>query len=216
MIRRDEPDEPTADELLALHEALVAGHDPTVPARLGERLMPVLLRRFRNVSGPDPHTVESLVGLSVARYLSDPDRYRPDRGPLLAFLWQDIDGDIRNEWARRTTRRGREIPTGEILEVVPLSRNLSLEEEVLDAVDPFDAAPGLVQAASREIERFSLQDQELLALIADGVRETTPYAEALGITHLPLDVQRAEVKRSKDRLKARLGGIRDRLGRPDR
>ncbi|SRR6266508_61225 len=216
MIHKDERAEPTSDELLALHQALVDGIDPTVPARLAELLVAALTRRFRRVSGPDVHTVESLIGLSIARYLSDPARYKPDKGPLLAFLWQDTNGDLRNEWTAHTTRRGRETPTNERLEVVPPARNLSLEEEVLDAVDPFDAAPDLVQAARQEIERFGPQDQELLALIAEGVRETAPYAAALGITQLPVAVQRAEVKRHKDRLKARLGGIRDRLSRPDR
>jgi len=216
MIHKDESAEPTAGELLALHEALVDGGDPTVPARLAKLLLPALERRFRNVSGPDVHTVESLIGLSVARYLSDPGRYQPDRGPLLAFLWQDVRGDVRNEWTAQYTRRGRETPTDEGLEVVPSDRNLSLEEEALDAVDPFDAAPDLVRAARQEIERFGPQDRKLLALITEGVRETALYAEALGITHLPVTVQRAEVKRHKDRLKARLGGIHDRLRRPDR
>lgn len=216
MIDKDEPPEPTSDELLVLHRALIDGVDPTVPARLAELLVPALARRFRRVSGPDVHTVESLIGLSIARYLSNPDRYQPDKGPLLAFLWRDITGDVRNEWAAHTTRRGQESPTDELIELVSFGRNPSLEEEVLDAVDPFNAAPDLVRAARQAIERFGPQDQELLALIAEGVRETAPYAAALGITHLPVGVQRAEVKRHKDRLKARLGGIRDRLSRPDR
>jgi len=215
MTSHHDSSEPTPEQLMRLHEALLHG-DRSGSEHLAALLFGALKRRFRREQAPDAHTIDSLIGLSIARYLSDPGRYRPERAPLLAYLWQDVKGDLRNEWASDANRRGREIPTDDWLEVGAPGRNPSLEEEVLDAIEPFDLAAGVARAALLETEQFGAQDRELLALMADQVRETAPFAEALGIAHLPIDVQRAEVKRHKDRLKARLGGIRDRLSRPDR
>jgi len=46
--------------------------------------------------------------------------------------------------------------------------------------------------------------QRVLALMIDDVRETSAYAEVLGITDLPVAEQRKHVKQVKDRLKKRL------------
>lgn len=204
-------DEPTQEALLDLHAALVAGDDPTASARLAELLLPALQRRFRSTSMPDPHSVDSLIGLSIARYLAEPTRYRPERGPLLGYLWQDVAGDVKNERESRTRLRKHESPDRDSIELVGHDRNLSVEEEALDAVDPFDIPQAVLDRARTELVRFSEQDRELGELLGAGVRSTAPYAEVLGIAHLPADAQRAEVKRNKDRLKARLEVIRDQL-----
>ena len=83
---------------------------------------------------------------------------------------------------------------------------------MLDALDPFDVSPEVLDAARAELANFSELDRRLLDLLAQGVRETAPYAEVLGIGHLPQALQRRAVKRHKDRLKARLEVIRERLG----
>lgn len=206
--------EPDHGELLRLHAELCAGEDPTVPARLAELLLPALLRRFRNVAVADPHAVNSLVGLSIARYLRDPARYHPEQGPLLAFLWRDVEGDRKNELASRASRRTRETPASHVIDFERADRNLVMEEEILDALDPFDLSPERLDAAQRELASFSDQDRELLMLMSDSVRETVAYSEILGITHLPTETQQRQVKRHKDRLKARLEVIRGRLGLP--
>lgn len=203
--------EPTQEELLALHEQLRAGQDPSVAARMAELLVPALERRFRSARAGDPHAVASLIGLSVARYLQEPGRYDPARGPLLAYLYRDVRGDLLNEQA--AARRVREQPAGELVEVQEPAGNPGVEEEVLDALDPFDAPPDLLEAGRAELERFDARDRELLDLMLHGVRETSAYAEVLGIAHLPVATQRTEVKRHKDRLKRRLEASRDRLRR---
>jgi len=204
--------EPEQVDLLRLHVELCAGEDPTVPARLAELLLPALRRRFRSAPAADPHAIESLIDLSIARYLRDPARYEPTRGPLLAFLYRDVEGDRKNELASLGSRRAHELPDSEVVDVSADRRNLGMDEEVLDALDPFDMPREILEAARSEVAGFSDQDRQLLVLIGDGVRETVAYSEVLGITHLPAEVQRREVKRHKDRLKARLEVIRGRLG----
>lgn len=230
---RDEPGpagngDPTNEELVELHAALVLGTDPTVPAKLAELLLPRLRRRFHRFAALDCDTVDSTIGWSIARYLRDPSRFDPERGALLPYLWQDIQGDLLNEVERRTVgssehhepadaaprRRRREIPDTEALEVERDCRNPPVDEEVLDAIDPFDMPAALVDQARAELGRFDRRDHALLGLLAAGVRETAPYAEVLAISHLDVATQRQEVKRHKDRLKARLEVIRVRLATP--
>jgi hypothetical protein len=205
------PAEPQQDELLRLHTQLCAGEDPTASARLAELLLPALRRRFRSTRAADPHTIDSLINLSIARYLRDPGRYEPARGPLLAFLYRDVEGDRKNELASLASRRAHELPDSEAVDVASAGRNPGTEEEVLDALDPFDVPREMLEAARSEAATLSEQDRRLLMLIGDGVRETVAYAEILGIAHLPTEVQRREVKRHKDRLKARVEVIRGRL-----
>jgi hypothetical protein len=208
-------DDPGQAELRELHEELVAGEDPTVPARLAELLLPALRRRFASTMTPDPHSVESLIGLSIARYLNEPERYRPERGPLLAYLWRDVAGDVKNEWDSRARLRQHESPDSAAVELSTADRNLSVEEEVLDAMDRFDVPPAVVERARDQLSRFSEQDRQLLALLGAGVRSTGPYAEILGIAHLPVRAQAKEVNRHKDRLKKRLEVIRGQLRQPE-
>jgi hypothetical protein len=207
--------DPDSRELRELHEALVAGEDPTVPARLAELLLPALRRRLATRKAPDPHSVESLINLSIARYLEEPERYQPERGPLLAYLWRDVAGDLKNEWERRIRVREQESSSRAAVGLGTADRNPTVEEEVLDTVDPFDVPVVVLERARVQLSRFSEQDRQLIMLLGEGVRSTAPYAEVLGITHLPARAQAKEVNRHKDRLKKRLGVIRDELSRPE-
>lgn len=209
------PSDPDPGDLRRLHDALADGSDPTAPARLAELLMPALRRRFASTRLPDPHTLESLIGLSVARYLAEPDRWQPGRGPLLAFLYQDVNGDVKNERDSRARLRRHELPDSAAVEYVGADRNLDVEQEVLDDMDRFDMAPVVLARARQAAAGFDDRDCQLIELLGAGVRATSAYAEVLGIAHLPEDIQAAEVKRHKDRLKKRLGVIRGQLERTD-
>lgn len=223
-------DDPDSEHLLALHAELVEGTDLTTSARLAELLVEPLRRRFRQgFNGLDWDTVDSTIGWSIARYLKEPARFDPDRGGLLSYLYQDVRGDLLNELEKRTiaiagaidggdsgrpARTRRELPSSEVLEVEGDRRNLPVEEEVLDAMDPFDLPPAVVERAKGALDGFDDRDRALLDLLGGGVRETSAYAEVLGINHLDVDAQRREVKRHKDRLKARLEVIRAKLAEP--
>lgn len=207
--------DPDAVELLRLHQLLCAGEDPTAPARMAELLLPALKRRFSATRLADPHTVESLIGLSIARYLADPDRWKPELAPLLAYLYRDVGGDVLNERDSRARLRRHEEPNSAAVELAGADRNLNVEEEVLDEMDPFDVAPAVLARAHEEMAAFSDQDRHLIELLGAGVRATSAYAEVLGISHLPQEAQTEAVKRHKDRLKKRLGVIRSEFDRTD-
>lgn len=203
--------DPSQDELLALHHALLAGDDPTAKARLAALLLPSLRQRFARRRDLDQADIESLIGESITKYVNNPDRYDPDRAPLLAYLYQDVNGDIRNEVAKRARRPAETATDDEILELRADRGNPTPEDEVVDRLDPLDLPRERVRAALDEIARFSPEEREFLRLRLAGVRSTQPYAEVLGVAHLPADQRRREVKRVKDRLDKRLRSIGDRL-----
>jgi hypothetical protein len=111
-------------------------------------------------------------------------------------------GDLRNALRREARRRRRDRvavelsrDTGKYLSreddpSLPL-RIAEAEAEAREAV-PASVREGLSEAEGRVWE-----------LMQCGERRTEVYAAALGITHLPWEEQRREVKRVKDRLTKR-------------
>jgi RNA polymerase sigma-70 factor (ECF subfamily) len=205
------PDEPEAG-LLDLHRRLIDG-DPTVPGQLAERLVPHLLRRLEGLarSTGDPHMVTSQIGLVVARYLREPERYAPERAGLVPYLAMEVRGDVLNELKTRTRRRSRETPIDEHVELRLVDRDSSVEEAALDTVDPVGVAPDTARAMLQAVADFDAVDRQVPQMIADGVRSTSAYAAVLGLSHLPVDVQRTTVRRHKDRILKRVERLRDRL-----
>jgi hypothetical protein len=204
--------EPTDTDLGQLHERVLSG-DPVAPAKLAERLLPVLNRRLQawSTTIDDPHMVPSAIGLVVARYLNDPDRFDPERGGLVAYLSMQVRGDVLNELDSRRRRRQHESPVEALVELESAGRDSTVEEEALDAVDPLDVAPAVVEAARRALGEFSEVDRRLLLMMAEGMRATSAYAAVLGISHLPAEHQQKAVKQHKDRLQKRLERLRGRL-----
>jgi hypothetical protein len=202
---------PTDAQLVRLHERLLAD-DPVAPAELAELLLPLLRARLLGWSRTidDPHMLPSAIGQVVAGYLSDPARFEPERGSLVAFLTMQIRGDVLNELDARRRRRQRELPAAAPVELEPPGRDSVVEEAALDAVDPFDMAPAAVEAARQALGEFDAMDRRLLLLMAYGVRATSAYAAVLGLSHLPVELQRKAVKQHKDRLQKRLERLRGR------
>jgi hypothetical protein len=201
--------DPNQEDLLALHEVLADG-DSVARIRMTELLQPALRRRFANRRELERDDIEEIIGCCIAEYLAAPSRYDPARAPLLAYLYRDVDGDIRNEAAK--LKRRPELPLeSELLELAHAPGNPTVEEEVVERLDPLDLPRPVLQSALAQVADLSQEDREFLRLRADGVRSTHAYAEVLGIAHLPPEQQRREVKRAKDRLDKRLGSIRGRL-----
>jgi len=184
-----------------------------VVTALAERVIPLLRNRLAGLerSVGDSHLVPSVVGLVVAKYLRDPERFDPSRGGLAAYLAMEAHGDVLNELEARRRRRTHELPVADPVELEPSSRDSTVEEEALDAVDPFGVAPELLEGVIRALSDLDHLDRQLLQLMADGVRPTSAYAALLGLSHLPADLQRKAVKRHKDRLQKRLERLRGHL-----
>jgi len=204
--------DPVEAELGRLHARLLSG-DVVAPTELAERIVPLLRRRLERLerSAGDPHLVPSVIGLVVAKYLREPERFNPARGGLVAYLSMEARSDVLNELEARRRRRARELPVADPVELASSSRDSTVEEEALDTVDPFGVAPEIVQGAVRALRDLDHLDRQVLQMMADGVRATSAYAAVLGLSHLPADLQRKAVKRLKDRLQRRLERLRGHL-----
>jgi len=204
--------DPVEPELRKLHERLLSD-DVVAPRDLAERVVPLVRNRLARLerSVGDPHLVPSVIGLVVAKYLREPQRFEPARGGLIAYLAMEARSDVLNELEARRRRRTRELPVADPVELEPRSGDSTVEEEALDAVDPFGVAPMVAQGAIRALQDLDHLDRQLLQLMADGVRATSAYAAVLGLSHLPVELQRKAVKRHKDRLQKRLERLRGQL-----
>jgi hypothetical protein len=204
--------DPSEAELGWLHERLLGG-DPVAPAELAGRLVPLLRARLAGWAATvdDPHLVPSSIGLVIARYLTDPERFDPERGGLAGYLAMEVRGDVLNALDSRRRRRRHESPVADPVELEPHGRDSTVEEEALDAIDPIGVPPAAVQAARQALGELDPVDRWMLEMMVEGVRPTSAYAAVLGISHLPVDMQRKAVKQHKDRLQKRLERFRGRL-----
>jgi RNA polymerase sigma-70 factor (ECF subfamily) len=201
-MRNDPPRSRASAADRELHARLHAG-DPTAPFDLfqdyAEPLLNWLRPRFRGLDSCD---LEEIAFDSVSRLAMEPARYDPERGSLANYLRMDADGDARNALERAKRRAGRELSL-EAVELSPSARNSLLKEEV----DPVDRIAGREdKRVAREWveEYFAGSDREIVWLMFERERRTSVFASVLGLEDLPEPEQRREVKRVKDRLKARL------------
>lgn len=72
----------------SLHARLLGGEE-SVRAEISERFLPLLItalrRRFLRLT--DPHLVDTAAADAVIGYLSHPEKYHPDRGSLIGYLY---------------------------------------------------------------------------------------------------------------------------------
>jgi RNA polymerase sigma-70 factor, ECF subfamily len=182
-----------------IHERLLAG-DVTAPAELAETLLEPLLNRLtkKYPQLPDPDLLPEAVIDSLMSYIKRPVQFDPDKRSLLGFLSMAAEGDLLNALAKDKRRRQKETSLEDVeLEVV--GGNYRLEGTITET-DP-EKNP-VLQILPRIFG--DPKDLHAVELMLAGERTTEAFAKVLELQHLPLDQQRREVKRHKDRLKKRL------------
>ncbi len=185
---------PSRAEQDALHQAVLSG-EPTASARVFETLLGQLIGRLE-FKWPilDRRDIEEQAADSLISYITNPHRYDPHRASLLTYLTLDADGDLKN--AYRSPRRRHEQLAGDV-EDPPFQRNETTDAELF-------AEDDRVLFARLRDAFPSEADRQVIHLLLEGERSTPVYAEVLGIADLSPEVQKAEVKRVKDRIKKRL------------
>lgn len=180
-------------ELRRLHERLVEG-DRTASAQLASLLLDAMRPRLRHVpyNASDWDLVDSQIGLCIARYLADPSHYDPAKGSLLQYLLWRAGMGAKTDLKKRTKHAS--------LDLVALgmdAKNYTAEDHLIDRLD----REGDIRTLEEFQKGLGAQDRAFLNLWGQGVRETAGYAEVLGIVHLPVEQQRAHVKRTRERLR---------------
>lgn len=202
-----------ADPGRALWERLVAGDDPTAQSDLAaaylEPLATGLRRRYPGVDASFPDTAAEEAILTLIR---KPAAYQPERQTLDVYLRMSAEGDLKNLLRSEDRHRKRRAD----LEAVELSASQGKYLWDEDA-DPANVVERAEDEASRTITSsvarnevlrgLSPTEARVFDLMQAGERQTGVYARVLGIEDWPIERQRQEVKRVKDRIKKRIARL---------
>jgi RNA polymerase sigma-70 factor (ECF subfamily) len=189
------------DQVRDLHARLVAG-DRVASSDLAELVLPELVARLRHRwprAGAD--AVHDAAVQVLVDYLREPERYDPSRSNLVSWLQMQAHGDLTNDYRspKRSFHQRRVTLMRDDVEGEGFARNLRLMRS--------DDYPSDIERDALDKALGALvddRDRRLLALLLDGDTSTAAAANVLGISHLPDEEQQAEVKRNKDRIKARV------------
>jgi hypothetical protein len=182
-----------------LHQQLLDG-SPTAPAAIAEALYGWLQRALRSaIPYASPDDVADVAADSVIAYVTDPRRFNPARGKGLAsFLLMDARGDLLNLIDKKR-RRPQLIELSDAVAERLVDRNVRLmtsERQRIQLPDHLEAAVATAIPSDA--------DRAVLELMIERVRNTRSYAAVLGLERLAPSHQAREVKRVKDRIRARL------------
>jgi DNA-directed RNA polymerase specialized sigma24 family protein len=141
---------------------------------------------------------------TVASVLCNPEQFDPGKGmSLLNYLHRSAQCDLLN-LLRGEARHAHEALDENCVEFGSTAGNCQGKED-----DPLqilcDREDDQERRAFFQELRGSLAeaDQSVLDLMLSGERGHAAFADALGVTLLPVEEQEVEVKRAKDRIKAR-------------
>jgi RNA polymerase sigma-70 factor (ECF subfamily) len=193
----------------------VLQRDPVAFAELCEVALPHLVA-FLEARFPsqDSHLVETVVVDLLLDYYRRSDQYDPERLSLFAYFRMAAKYDMLNQISKLRLREARLTPLDNILVELQLSGRNTLQRGS-------DLAEWLGQYTDLTLREILMAvegelaptEQEVLALMLEGQRDTSAFAQVMGIAHLDEADQRREVKRMKDRIMKRLRRLGNRIGR---
>lgn len=154
-------------------------------------LVDELLARHRRI---DPDIAYTAASNALLWFAEHPANFDPARSPLHRFLTLVGERRLLNLLDAESRHHRRRI-FGDHVEHAADPRN-----DEGDADTPSSEHPQLQHA----LARLSEVDRQVWELMTSGERRSEAFAAVLGITHLPPDDLRREVKRAKDRITARL------------
>jgi RNA polymerase sigma-70 factor, ECF subfamily len=180
-----------------LHHRLLDG-DVTASSEIAERLLFRVIEQLRSryPNLDDQHLVDTAVHEAFMAYFLHPEKFNPAKSSLVNYLLMSAEGDLRNLLSKKR------------LSTVSLEaiQESGLGEKTLPSEDSAEEQLGSFSETEQWLRQRIVDplDLTVINLLAENVRETQSYAEALNIQHLPLAEQKIRVKRHKDRLKKKL------------
>jgi hypothetical protein len=189
---------PPADRAAELHRRLAAA-DPLAPADFAQAFLePLAAFLYRTNRQVDEHLCGEAAGRAIVSVVKNPSSYDPAKGELAAYLKMAAAGDLKNLLARERKHREGRVDQNPV-ELADAAGNTPAEGPGDDPGLSFDHP-----ALAAVIAGLSDVDRAVLGLMRAGERKTEAFAAVLGIGHLPVGEQRAEVKREKERIFKRL------------
>jgi RNA polymerase sigma factor (sigma-70 family) len=197
--------EPPRDWQNSQHQLVVQGH-VTAFAGLCEVALPHLTRFLqRQFPQHEPHLHDMVATDVLLSYHERPQQYDPEKLSLFAYLRMAARRDFFNAIDKQTRRDQRLLDIDDPAILTTLVDEYSPEDVHLSEAW-LQEHTGLSQQAFLEAFSATLpeSDRPIFDLMRTGERQTEPYAALMGLSRLSVQTQRQEVKRAKDRLKARL------------
>jgi DNA-directed RNA polymerase specialized sigma24 family protein len=200
---------PSQNEALRILQGLAEG-DPLAPSDVAAAYLEPLARWLARTNPQvDASECDTAAEDAILWLIKHPASYDPAGMSLEAYLRMAARRDLQNvrrAEGRHASRRAdwgavelsRAVGKHTIDVDADPARIVELQEMVEEIVRKRPRLPAVMLAG------LSPGEVQALALVECGERRTELYASALGISHLPPEQQQAEVKRVKDRLKARL------------
>ena len=187
----------TAEEY-DFHQRILARDDPVAFAALAEWLYNPLVQDVRRRAGPhaDPALVEEAVGEALLDYHDHPERYISNRASLRSYLAMAAHRDYQNAFAKELRVSGRQVSLSD-----PAFRG----QDIVGSQEMIDSQLQEEELWQRIDEVFpDPTERRVVMLILNKTRSPEPYAQVLGICHLPYDERIREVRRVKYRITKRL------------
>jgi len=200
--------EPPVDWQNDIHQRIVSGN-PTAFSELCEQILDHLVDHLlKQESGRNNEALCVEVATdTLLKYEQNPDKYNPSKGlSLVGYLRMDARGDLKNALDKEI-RRSKKLVAFEDPDVAERigSRNYVQEATELDEwAEELTGQTAIDLIKELEDELDDIEKRIVADWIIDGKRDTESIAEILGITGQPIDYQRDEVKKAKDRLKKKL------------
>lgn len=205
-MKENAPLTPASADELELHRRILDGDESAageVFARYMNWLVDALKARYPSVARYDETLVWDAVTDALFDYITRPHTYKPDLRGLKGFLYMAAYRDLLNAWRSVQPIVQHETSLDLLVELQAETGNSPIEE--IDTTEPVLSAITLGEKW-KWVQTLLTDEKDLqvAALITQGVRETRAYAEVLGLTQMPLEEQRKQVKRAKDRVLKRL------------
>lgn len=191
--------------LQTLNERLL-NDDVIAPAQFAEAalnlLLPTLERKWPKLS--DESVLIEAANDAILFHIKNPQKYDPTKASVSGYLTMIADRDLKNSLAKRKRQKKREMAIDDV-ELLKFPGNKDYESEILSRTQVEELMPKIKEAFPDPV------DQQLLELVINRVRETAEYAKVLAIENSPVEEQRREVKKAKDRIKKRLSRLGESL-----
>jgi len=200
---------PTRDEDLALHRRLLDRH-PVAPSQIADTFLAPLID-WLSTRNPriEQHLLHDAAHDTLVSLIKNPTTFDPGRQkgehPLFSFLKMSAQRDLQNLLEKETRHRSRIVPLTLVEDSADGRKYLGREDPSLAAVQfQEDVADANTTILANVRDGLAESELRALDLMLQGERKTAPFAQALGIEHLPKEEQAAAVKKVKDKLKKRL------------
>jgi hypothetical protein len=194
---------PSTEDAIGLHRRLLQ-RDPVGSADFAIAFLNPLIAWLQSThSGADPMACAEAAGEAIIGFLNNPGAYDPGRLGVEAFLRMAAQRDLQN-LLRKERRHQQNRRDWNVVEQASVDGKYLRRED--DPSLPLQIEEARLRQAPPETVWQQLTDVErrVWEQMQQGERRNSVFAVILGITHLPADEQRREVKRVKDRLNKRM------------